>query len=112
MLNGYTDEVWGGLLPVVKAAREQLEEMKSTESVEFEQKVVPRLRMILGHLNQADFLAKDLQTLGLHNVGQEPPSAGQRPARRRSSVYKSNQFVEDDVMIFKEKGHDADLMGI
>ncbi|KAH7060739.1 hypothetical protein B0J12DRAFT_342485 [Macrophomina phaseolina] len=49
VLNNYTDEVWGEMLPVVKAARSQLQEVK-TGMDSLDSKAVARLRMILGHV--------------------------------------------------------------
>lgn len=49
VLNSYTDEVWGDMLPAVKAARSQLQEVK-TGMDRLDNKAVARLRMILGHV--------------------------------------------------------------
>ncbi|KAF4311115.1 Zinc finger C2H2-type protein [Botryosphaeria dothidea] len=49
VLNSYTEEVWGEMLPVVKEARSQLEEAK-TGMDRLDNKAVARLRMILGHV--------------------------------------------------------------
>jgi hypothetical protein len=49
VLNGYTDEVWGDMLPVVRETRMQLEEVKKGE-LQIDNKAVARLKMILGHL--------------------------------------------------------------
>ncbi|KAF2146709.1 uncharacterized protein K452DRAFT_69584 [Aplosporella prunicola CBS 121167] len=49
VLNGYTDEVWGDILPAVKAARTQLEDVKAGAG-RLDSKAVARLRMILGHV--------------------------------------------------------------
>lgn len=49
VLNSYTDEVWGELLPVVQEARKQVKEvMAGTEQLD--SKAVVRLKMILGHV--------------------------------------------------------------
>lgn len=65
VLNGYTDEVWGQMLPAVKEARSQLEEVK-TGSKRLDNNAVTRLRMILGHVVQSanSSLAYE-QTFGL-----------------------------------------------
>ncbi|OCL11609.1 hypothetical protein AOQ84DRAFT_184026 [Glonium stellatum] len=52
VLNSYTDEVWGHMLPAVKEARSQLKEVKSG-SKRLDNKAVTRLRMILGHVVQS-----------------------------------------------------------
>ncbi|KAH8593331.1 hypothetical protein B0O99DRAFT_220016 [Bisporella sp. PMI_857] len=52
VLTGYTDEVWGGLLPLVKEARKEIEEVHEGEGSE-EPVALRRLRGILGHLRQA-----------------------------------------------------------
>ncbi|OCK80707.1 hypothetical protein K432DRAFT_352537 [Lepidopterella palustris CBS 459.81] len=49
VLNRYTDEVWGDILPAVKEARSQLQEVKAG-SEKLDNKAVSRLRMILGHV--------------------------------------------------------------
>lgn len=47
VLTGYADEVWGGLLPLVREARREVEEGKG----EVEQsKALRRLGAVLGHL--------------------------------------------------------------
>ena len=52
VLNSYTDEVWGDMLPVVREARGQLEEIKADGGGmgKLDSKAVARLRMIVGHL--------------------------------------------------------------
>jgi hypothetical protein len=50
VLNGYTDEVWGDLLPVVQAAKSQLEEVRTGTST-LDHKAIARLKMILGHIS-------------------------------------------------------------
>lgn len=52
VLNSYTDEVWGQMLPAVKEARSQLEEVKAG-SKRLDNNAVTRLRMILGHVAQS-----------------------------------------------------------
>jgi len=51
VLNGYTDEVWGDLLPTVQTARTQLEEMRTGVN-NLDTKAIARLKMILGHVRQ------------------------------------------------------------
>lgn len=51
VLNSYTDEVWGELLPAVQTARMQLEEMRIGAN-NLDTKAIARLKMILGHLSQ------------------------------------------------------------
>jgi hypothetical protein len=49
VLNGYTDEVWGDMLAVVRETKQQLEEVKKG-GTQVDGKAVARLKMILGHL--------------------------------------------------------------
>jgi hypothetical protein len=51
VLNSYTDEVWGDILPVVQEVKTQLEEVKAGQG-SLDSKAAARLRMILGHLQQ------------------------------------------------------------
>ena len=51
VLTRYADEVWGGLLPLVKEARREVEEMQSRGSDE-QPKALRRLGAILGHLQK------------------------------------------------------------
>ncbi|KAF2436562.1 hypothetical protein EJ08DRAFT_674448 [Tothia fuscella] len=51
VLNGYTDEVWGDLLPVVQEAKTQLEEVRAGAST-VDSTAVARLKMILGHVSE------------------------------------------------------------
>ncbi|PVH82923.1 hypothetical protein DL98DRAFT_513602 [Cadophora sp. DSE1049] len=53
VLNRYADEVWGGLAPLVREARKEVEEAKSNpvgDDEKREMKAVRRLGAILGHL--------------------------------------------------------------
>ncbi|KAI9048061.1 hypothetical protein LZ554_007858 [Drepanopeziza brunnea f. sp. 'monogermtubi'] len=52
VLNRYADEVWGGLLPLVKEARREVEELRTDEHgiEESKTKAIRRLNAILGHL--------------------------------------------------------------
>lgn len=52
VLNRYTDEVWGDLLPLVQEAREEVQTMKKIPSgtVGEQPKALRRLGLILGHL--------------------------------------------------------------
>jgi hypothetical protein len=50
VLTRYTDEVWGGLLPLVKEARKEVEGLQSGESPTMQPKALRRLGAILGHL--------------------------------------------------------------
>lgn len=52
VLTRYTDEVWGGLLPLVKQAREEIEEMGEGEAAKEKPTALRRLEAILGHLQQ------------------------------------------------------------
>jgi hypothetical protein len=52
VLTRYTDEVWGGLLPLVKQARQEIEEMGSEGSVKEKPTALRRLESILGHLQK------------------------------------------------------------
>jgi hypothetical protein len=52
VLTRYTDEVWGGLLPLVQEARKEVEDMKNGESATEQPKALRRLGDILGHLQK------------------------------------------------------------
>ncbi|KAH9217198.1 hypothetical protein DL95DRAFT_386669 [Leptodontidium sp. 2 PMI_412] len=55
VLNRYADEVWGGLAPLVREARKEVEEAKGSQGGENEgneMRAVRRLGAILGHLGQ------------------------------------------------------------
>lgn len=49
VLNGYSDHVWGDILPTVKAAKSELEDVRNG-SASLDSKTVARLKMILGHV--------------------------------------------------------------
>ncbi|PQE24760.1 zinc finger c2h2-type protein [Rutstroemia sp. NJR-2017a BVV2] len=56
VLNGYTDEVWGGLAPLVREAREEVEKLKEGRIAGEEKgdvKALRRLRAVLGHLGRS-----------------------------------------------------------
>jgi hypothetical protein len=50
VLNRYADEVWGNLLPLVREARQEVEDLRQDASSSEEPKAVRRLGAILGHL--------------------------------------------------------------
>lgn len=50
VLTRYADEVWGGLLPLVKEARKEVEELRDVPPAIEQTKALRRLRAILGHL--------------------------------------------------------------
>jgi hypothetical protein len=52
VLTRYTDEVWGGLLPLVKEARREVEGLQSGEEPTVQPKALRRLGAILGHLRK------------------------------------------------------------
>ncbi|EPE36283.1 hypothetical protein GLAREA_05621 [Glarea lozoyensis ATCC 20868] len=53
VLSRYSDEVWGGLLPLAQKARKEVEEMqKNPSAIEQTPKALRRLAAILGHLQQ------------------------------------------------------------
>jgi hypothetical protein len=52
VLTRYTDEVWGGLLPLVKQAREEIEEIGNEGTVREKSTALRRLEAILGHLQE------------------------------------------------------------
>jgi hypothetical protein len=53
VLNGYTDEVWGDLLPLVQAAKEEIKaEREGWEGTDGGKSAVERLNMILSHLER------------------------------------------------------------
>jgi hypothetical protein len=51
VLNGYSDQVWGDILPTVKAAKSELEDVR-TGSAALGSKTIARLKMILGHVHE------------------------------------------------------------
>ncbi|KUJ08608.1 uncharacterized protein LY89DRAFT_334957 [Mollisia scopiformis] len=52
VLNRYADEVWGGLLPLVKDARKELDDIRNGEVAAEQPKALRRLNAILGHLQK------------------------------------------------------------
>ncbi|KZF23819.1 hypothetical protein L228DRAFT_246665 [Xylona heveae TC161] len=50
VLNRYTDEVWGDLLPIVKDAREEIEQARKDDHDTMAGRAVRRLGLILAHL--------------------------------------------------------------
>jgi hypothetical protein len=52
VLSRYADEVWGGLLPLIKEARNEVEEMRSGASHGEQPKALRRLNAILSHLQR------------------------------------------------------------
>lgn len=52
VLTRYSDEVWGGLLPLVKEARQEAENMREMETGQIQPKALRRLEAILGHLQK------------------------------------------------------------
>jgi hypothetical protein len=52
VLNRYTDEVWGDLLPLVKEARKDVENLRNDPSSIEQPKALRRLGAILGHLRK------------------------------------------------------------
>lgn len=52
VLTRYTDEVWGGLLPLVKKARQEAEDLKEYGTEHVQPKALRRLEAILGHLQK------------------------------------------------------------
>ncbi|KAG9233322.1 hypothetical protein BJ875DRAFT_49945 [Amylocarpus encephaloides] len=53
VLESYTDEVWGDLLPLVKQAREEVEDIKGQASNVKKPRALKRLEAILGHLRKS-----------------------------------------------------------
>lgn len=51
VLSDYSNQVWGDMLPIVKAAKSELEEVRNG-AVSLDPKTIARLKMILGHINQ------------------------------------------------------------
>ncbi|RDI89304.1 hypothetical protein Vi05172_g436 [Venturia inaequalis] len=51
VLGSYSDQVWGDMLPTVKAAKSKLEEVRNG-TAPLDPKTIARLKMILGHVNQ------------------------------------------------------------
>ena len=52
VLTRYTDEVWGGLLPLVKQARQEMAEIRNEEIMKEKPTALRRLEAILGHLQK------------------------------------------------------------
>lgn len=52
VLTRYADEVWGGLLPLVKKARQEIEDMENDAANSEQTTALRRLGAILGHLQQ------------------------------------------------------------
>jgi len=52
VLTGYTDEVWGGLLPLVKEARQEVEAIKAGDNPDVPPKALRRLGLIFKHLQK------------------------------------------------------------
>ena len=52
VLTRYADEVWGGLLPIVKEARKEIKDIRNDPSSTEQPKALRRLVAILGHLKQ------------------------------------------------------------
>lgn len=52
VLTRYADEVWGGLLPLVKEARQEIEDAGHSSSGPDQPTALRRLGAILGHLQQ------------------------------------------------------------
>jgi hypothetical protein len=50
VLNSYSDEVWGNMLPAVKAAKTQIEEVRGGATT-VDTSAIARLKMILGHVS-------------------------------------------------------------
>ena len=50
ILNSYQDEVWGGMLPLVRQAREELAMASDNKNPLVDKRAVRRLRMLLSHL--------------------------------------------------------------
>lgn len=90
VLNSYTDEVWGDFLPVVKAAREQLAEVKAgTERLDT--KAVARLKLILGHVVQGSTSNTAYAQTSMGNQSQASMSEQQnRQSFREKSLYTYN----------------------
>lgn len=51
VLSDYSNQVWGDMLPTVKAAKSELEEVRNGAS-SLHPKTIARLKMILGHVNE------------------------------------------------------------
>jgi hypothetical protein len=52
VLTRYADEVWGGLLPLVKGARKEVKDIRADGAMSEEPTALRRLQAILGHLQQ------------------------------------------------------------
>lgn len=52
VLTRYADEVWGGLLPLVKEARREVEDLRGENASTEQSKALRRLGAILGHLQK------------------------------------------------------------
>jgi len=51
VLSGYSDQVWGDMLTAVRAAKSELEDVR-TGSASLDSKTIARLKMILGHVSE------------------------------------------------------------
>jgi hypothetical protein len=51
-LTSYADEVWGGLMPLVKEARKEVEEIEIGGMTSEKPTALRRLEAILGHLQR------------------------------------------------------------
>ncbi|KAL1636831.1 hypothetical protein SLS56_000925 [Neofusicoccum ribis] len=85
VLNGYTDEVWGDMLPVVKAARSQLQEVK-TGMDRLDSKAVARLRMILGHVVDTEQMSSTASSVAQTQSG----------AQQQVSASGMHQYIRTD----------------
>jgi hypothetical protein len=70
VLNSYSDEVWGNMLPDVKAAKNQLEEVRAGATT-VDTKAIARLKMILGHVSAEPSMI-DLATSVQRNFDGKP----------------------------------------
>lgn len=65
VLNNYTDDVWGDMLPTVEAARSQIQHVQEgTDSVD--SKTLRRLRLIMGHLSETSMSSVTSGTVSSH----------------------------------------------
>lgn len=53
VLNRYQDEVWGGMLPLVKEAKQEIQEAKAEGTEDRQPKALRRLGMVLDHIGKS-----------------------------------------------------------
>jgi hypothetical protein len=79
VLNSYSDEVWGNMLPAVKAAKDQLEEVRAGATT-VDTKAIARLKMILGHVSaEPSFVVSNVPLRNLNEKADEEQDSSLPP---------------------------------